>query len=212
MSARVVAGNASSHWVVAALLAGLLVGCASSPPVQFYALEPAVVASPTEHDSQGVLQITRVRIPPMLDRQQIVRESAPYRVEINDQNRWSAPVDQMVQQVLTRDLLRILPPGQVALPRAPTAPDTRRIVVDILRFAADPSNTIQLEANWTVMAATADTAACTRYLKLSQAAASASYADIVQAMSAALGQASVQIAHASPPCPANAPTEQRPPR
>jgi uncharacterized lipoprotein YmbA len=190
----------------------MLMGCAFSPPVQFYALEPTVAASPAVHDASGILQITRVRIPPVLDRQQIVRESAPYRIEISDRNRWSAPIDQMIQQVLTRDLLRVLPPGNVALPRAPITPETRRIVVDILRFAADPSNTIQLEANWTVMSANPDTAACTRYVKLSQPAASSSYTDIVQSMSAALGQTSLQIAAPSEPCPANAATEQPAPR
>jgi uncharacterized lipoprotein YmbA len=211
MSARVTS-NARGHRLIAPLLAGVLVGCASSPPVQFYALEPTVPESPAVHGTPGILQITRVRIPPVLDRQQIVRESAPYRIEINDQNRWSAPVDQMIQQVLTRDLLRILPPGNVALPRAPTTAETRRIVVDILRFAADPANTIQLEANWSVMSTAPDTPACTRSIKLSQPAASSSYTDIVQSMSAVLGQASVQIAAASASCPANSPTEQRPPR
>jgi uncharacterized lipoprotein YmbA len=202
VSALSLAGDTSGYRMIAPLLAALLVACASSPPVQFYALEPTVSGSPAVHDTHGIVQITRVRIPPVLDRQQIVRESASYRVEISNQNRWSAPVDQMIQQVLTRDLLRILPPGEVALPHAPTAPETRRIVIDILRFAADPSNIIQLEANWTVMSASADTAACTQYLKLSQAAASSGYTDIVQSMSAALGQAAVQIATASVPCPA----------
>jgi hypothetical protein len=182
--------------VLTTLLANLLTACASSPPVQFFELEPAATTDHPKFMSSGIVQVSRVRVPPALDRQQIVRQSAPYTFEISDQHRWSAPLDEIIRRVLTEDLLQLLPAGNVVLPQEPAPPGTRKLVVDILKFGADPSGTVQFDASWSLLPSNADEPLRNRYIHLSERADSRNYADQVGAMSRILEQLAAQIAQA----------------
>ena len=88
----------------------------SRPPTHYYTLD-AVPA--TARPAAGApLQVVAVHIPPALDRQEMVRETAANQVDVNDQNRWSAPFDQMAQRVLTQDLAWSLLSAGAATPIA----------------------------------------------------------------------------------------------
>ncbi len=178
------------------LLVNLLAGCASSPPVQFFSLGPVAAADHPQRQSSHIVQVTRVHVPPALDRQQIVRQSGPYTFEISDQHRWSAPLDEIIRRVLSEDLLPMLPPGNVVLPEEPAPPGTQKIVVDILEFAADPSGTVQFAASWSLLPSNSKEPLRNRYVHLSERSNSTSYADQVAAMSRILEQLAAQIAQA----------------
>ena len=172
--------------------------CASSPPVQFFALtvsDQPLQQRPAAPPSSTPVRVAAVHIPAALDRQQIVRESAPGKVEISDRHRWDAPLDQMVSNVLTQDLLRRLPRGAVVLPQEPATPDTRAIVLDILRFEPDAGGTVTLTGAWSLLPAASDTPLLTRRVALSEPAP-ADYAGEVAAMSRLLGKLADEIAQA----------------
>jgi len=178
------------------LLINLLAACASSPPVQFFALGPVATADHPKLKSSRIVQITRVHVPPALDRQQIVRQSGPYTFEISDQHRWSAPLDEIIRRVLSEDLLQVLPPGNVVLPQESAPPGTQKVVVDILKFEADPSGTVQFAASWSLLPSNSEEQLHNRYVQLSERSDSKSYADQVAAMSRILEQLAAQIAQA----------------
>lgn len=175
--------------------AGGLVGCASSPKVEFFTLEPV----PT-HDvklaSSDSVQVVQVHLPPTLDRKQMVRHSGAYTLEISDQHRWSAPLDQMVRRVLTEDLMRVLPPDRVVFPKEPAPPTTTKVVVDIVEFAPDASGTIKLDASWSLISANSREAPQNRYTRLSEPARANDTADQVGAMSRILDRFAVEMARA----------------
>lgn len=179
-------------WVtLLALLA--LSGCASSPKVEYFTLEAVGAHQPKLNLSTSV-QVSRVHVPPMLDRQQMVSHSGAYTLDISDQHRWSAPLDEMIRQVLTEDLIRMLPENSVILPNEPATTATDKIVVDILEFSPDASGTIHLDASWSLLPPDSHESIQSRLERLSERAHANDTADQVRAMSAALDELAARIA------------------
>ncbi len=184
------------------MLAAMATSCASSPPVQFFTLDPTPPGNPHAESAHAPapaavpLQVARVRIPPTLDRQQIVRETAPYALDINDQHRWSAPLDQMIEHTLQLDLQQLLPAHSVVPAQAPAVANVAKLVVDIDRFMTVPSGNAELIGSWSVTSADGNSS-CSHEVALSQRPESASYADQVKAMSALVAKLADNIAAAS---------------
>ena len=169
------------------LIAAVLGSCRSSPPKQFYVLD----AVPPERGSSvgpgRPVQVAAVNIPPSLDRQEMVREGANGSLQISDINRWGAPLADMTQNVLTRDLTARLPAGAVLPPRTNAPPGTLEITVDLLQFGRDATGNIVLDGGWALYRLGSDTPVMNRQVKLSEGG-SADYASQVQAMSRLLGR------------------------
>jgi hypothetical protein len=176
----------------APLLLALLYGCASSPPVEYYALAP-VRGTSVAAIAGRPLQVARVHVPPTLDRREMVRQSSAYSLEINDRHRWSAPLDQMIQSSVSEDLLNILPPGRVVLPHEPAPPHTLRLVIDIVRFSPDTGGRVSLEASWSALSESG-AGVHSAIVNITVPMASMSYADQVAAMSEAVAQLAGRIA------------------
>ncbi len=129
------------------VLALLLASCASSPPSRFYTLDP--VPPRVQLPAAGLmLQVAAVHIPEVLQRQEMVRESAPETLHLSDRNRWGAPLAGMIQRVLEQDLAARLPASTVLPPGSLPPAGTHVLVVDVLRFDAGPSGTVRLEGSW----------------------------------------------------------------
>ena len=99
------------------------------------------------------MQLTAVHVPPALDRRQMVSMKGENSVNISETNRWSAPFDEMVRNVLAQDLAARLSPGRLILPRAPAPPGTAMLVVTIAKFAPDDAGNVNLEGSWTLLGA-----------------------------------------------------------
>ena len=178
----------------------LLAGCASSPPSKFYTLTstPASAAASSAATAALPIRVASVHIPPMLDRQEIARPSAGNQLEINGQERWDAPLDEMIQQVLTRDLLTRLPAGKVILPSAPAPANLQSIALNVLQFQSDVTGSVVLEGSWSLVPAHATSPILIRDFRYTAAASSHSTADEVSTMSALLGQLADEIASSLP--------------
>ena len=158
--------------LVSGIILGLceLSGCASSPQVEYFALEPVERQGPTITASPVSIQVAQVHLPPALDRQQMVRHSGVFTLDISDRHRWSGPLDEMIRRVLSQDLMRVLPPGGVVLPEEPAPPATRKIVVNVLEFAPDATGTIQFEGTWSLIYPDSHASPQSRYVRLSERA------------------------------------------
>ncbi len=184
----------SRLWLPGGVMLCMMCACASSPKVEYFTLAPGTAPAQTISPFSGRVQIVRVHVPSSLDREQLVQHEGRYTLDISDQHRWSAPLDQMVRRVLTEDLIRRLPAASVVLPQEPASSSTDKIVVDILEFAPDASGTIQLTASWSLVAANAAEAPQSRLARLSARAAPGDTADQVAAMSRALDELAAQMA------------------
>src|SRR4051812_46208147 len=104
-----------------------LPGCASTPPPRFYALSaapaPAGAAStPSAAASALSVAVGPVSVPALVDRPQIVVSTSPNRVRLDEGNRWAAPLQDNLSEVIAQNLLGILgTPHVSAFPGAAAA-------------------------------------------------------------------------------------------
>jgi hypothetical protein len=182
------------RWLALFGLLALLSGCGSSPKTQFYTLDAVPPQPPMGAAPSIPVQLAAVHIPPALDRQEIVRESAPHQLDISDQNRWGGSLDNVIQRVLTQDLTQRLAPSSIVLPQEPAPAHHNAIVVDILEFDEDASDQVVFDGSWSLTGSDSDTPLVDHRLRLNAHARSSSYSDQVAAMSQVLGKLSDNIA------------------
>ena len=135
--ARAFAAQALSACV--ALSAGLA-SCASGPPLRFYTLSP-VGSESTGAETPPAIRVARVTLPGEIDRAEIVQRIDVNRVKLAEEDRWAAPLGEMIRRTLSDDLHS----------RAPgTAADPDVLSVDIEEFLGDASCAVSLRAAWSL--------------------------------------------------------------
>lgn len=115
----------------------VLAGCASSAPMRFYTLNEVAPAAAAPSPGAGGIRVTRVRIPGELDRNEIVQRLDANRVFIAEQDRWAAPLDEMIRRALTADF---------EARGGGTAGAT--LSLDIDEFIGDTTCAVTLRASW----------------------------------------------------------------
>ena len=79
-----------------------------------------------------------VSVPAAVDRPEFVLQTAPNRVDVDEFNRWAAPLNDAVAQVVAGDLVKLLgTPNVAAAPMANFEP-AYRVTIDVQRFDSVP--------------------------------------------------------------------------
>ena len=182
----------------AAALGGLLLfgACASSPPMHFYTLTEMGPETPPAA-APGVLpvRIGRVTVPGELDRLSLVRRLDETRLEISEQDRWAAPLDEMMTRVLYSDLTARLPAGTVADPNGPSGGEQRQLLsVDVQEFYSTGDCAVRLKATWSLRQPDRRTSQTNEDIRLPSGGACSGTAAVPVQMSRALAQLSDRIA------------------
>lgn len=114
-------------------------GCVSSAPLRFYTLSE--LGTQDASGSRGnAIRVGRVKIPAELDRSELVQRIDANRVRIADQDRWAAPLDDMIRRVLTADLqMRGVTPGSAT---------AAVLSLDVEEFIGDSECAVTLRASW----------------------------------------------------------------
>ena len=132
-----------------ALLAAAASGCGTSAPARFYSLDPTAVsdgAAPVNYP----IMVGPVSVPAAVDRPEFVLQSAPNRVDLDEFNRWDAPLNDAIAQVVAGDLVKLLgTPNVAAAPMANFDP-AYRVTIDVQRFDSVPGQSALVDAVWTV--------------------------------------------------------------
>ena len=81
----------------------------------------------------------------------MVRLRNENQLEISETNRWAAPFDEMVRNILSQDLAARFPNGSVILPQAPALDGTRTLVVTIAQFGPDAAGIVRLSGSWALL-------------------------------------------------------------
>jgi len=132
-----------------AVAAAVAAGCGRSPMARFYTLDSTATA-----DAAATTRITiavgPVSVPAAVDRPQFVVQAAPNRVEVDEFNRWAAPLGENIARAVAGDLAALL--GTPVVASAPVAgfTPTHRVAIDIQRFESVPGRTALVEAVWAV--------------------------------------------------------------
>jgi uncharacterized lipoprotein YmbA len=179
--------------VAMAFLLAITAGCAHSPPTRYVTLSAEPAAAPRATPLQPV-QLTAVHIPAELDRPEVVTQDAANQLTVHDNDRWGAPLAQLMRRTLAQDLLARLPASTFILPDAPAPPGTRALVVTVLNSEADASGTLTLQVSWALLSGHPSHAMQTQQLTLTANMASHDATAQAAALSQLLGQLADRIA------------------
>jgi uncharacterized protein len=131
-----------------ALSAALTAGC-STAPSKFYSLSSTATADGTPATTATVL-VGPVTIPAAVDQPEFVVQVAPNRVQVDEFNRWVAPLSDGIARAVAGDLVVLLGTPEVATAQlANFAPDYR-VTIDVQRFESIQGQAATVEAVWTV--------------------------------------------------------------
>lgn len=167
-------------------LAGGAQACAS-PDFAYYTLAP--VPGAPRRGGPVQVELRRPGLAGYLDRPEIVRSNSPYSLRVISLERWGEPLGDLFTRILAEDLNNRLPGSSVFTSAGSiTAEADATVETDIQRFDADPSGQVVLLAQVAVSRGRARASAATRVLRLTVQPAGPGTANLVAAMSAALGQ------------------------
>jgi uncharacterized lipoprotein YmbA len=176
------------------LAAGVILtaGCATAPS-RFYTLDSLAASDGAPAASYSVL-VGPVAIPASVDRPEIVVQSAPYRVEIDEFNRWASPLNDSIARVIASDLGQLLGTPDVGL--APLALNPAyRVTIDVQRFESIPGQSATVDALWAVRQTASGEVRSGRTVAR-EATQGPGYQDLAAAHSRALATVSADIAAA----------------
>ena len=134
---------------LAALLLLLATACLGSKPARFYTLDSTARSDGAAPARVAVL-VSPVTIPASVDRPQLVLHLAANQVEIDEFERWAAPLGDSIARVVAADLSTLLgTPDVASAPLANFAP-TYRVSIAVQRFESAPGQHALVDALWTV--------------------------------------------------------------
>ena len=131
-----------------ALVAALAAGC-STAPARYYSLSSTATADGTPATRASVM-VGPVTIPAAVDQPEFVVQTAPNRVEVNEFNRWVAPLNDAVARAVAGDLVVLLGTPEVASAQLANFTPDYRVTIDLQRFDSIQGDAALVEAVWTV--------------------------------------------------------------
>lgn len=182
-------------WCATVVCALCLVACGSSPEAEYYRLTPTS-GSATTAPLDIALAIGPAQFPRTLARNQIVTRSGDNGINVNQYQRWSAPLEDEFLQVLGDNIASELQADRIAVyPGAAAFPLDYRVRLDVLQFDGVPGDSVTLRARWTIAPPTGEALAVGSFDRSQQTAAGdSSYGALVAAHSDLVGQLSADIA------------------
>jgi uncharacterized protein len=138
--------------VAGAAIAAALAGCGTTATPHFYTLDSTAAPTGASLSSASVM-VGPVTVPASVDRPEMVVRVAPNRVDVDEFNRWDAPLDDSIARAIAGDLAAQLgSPDVTTAPLANFNPDYR-VIINVQRFESTPGKSALVEAVWTVRSA-----------------------------------------------------------
>ena len=179
-------------------VAAALAGCASAPS-HFYTLNSTAARDGSPAVPYAVV-VGPVSIPGAVDRPEFTIQTGTNRVEIDEFNRWAAPLSDNIARAVSGDLAVLLGTPQVTMAGLANFDPAYRVTIDIQRFESVRSpgmgdSTALIDAMW-VIRLTAGGASHSGHTVASEPAPGGSFEAIAAAHSRALAKVSADIASA----------------
>jgi len=186
-------------------LAFLLASCALLSPrpdrSHFFVLTPLAPGDgtlPARRASRALaVGVGPINVPRYLDRPEVVKRVAPNELKPTDGDRWAEPLDIQIRSILLINLGTLLGSDRVlSFPWYGGATLDYVVTVDVYAFERNAERGADLVAHWLVKDGRKGTVLRAEEARLSEATASEKTADVVAALSRALGELSRTIAGA----------------
>jgi uncharacterized protein len=138
-----------TYVIALALSAATLAGCGSSAPARFYTLD-TTATSQVGAPLHATVIVAPVTIPASVDQPQFVVQVAANRVEVDEFNRWAAPLSDSIARAIAGDLAVTLDTPVVATAPLQNFNPDYRVAIDVQRFESVRGQMALVEAVWTV--------------------------------------------------------------
>jgi len=132
-----------------ALVAVFAMGCGTTAPSRFYTLDSTATADAAPPARFGVV-VGPVSIPAAVDRPEFVVQIAPNRVDVDQFNRWAAPLGDGIASVVAGNLVVLLGTPQVATGTLANFNPDYRVTINVQRFESVRAESAIVDALWTV--------------------------------------------------------------
>jgi uncharacterized lipoprotein YmbA len=168
---------------------------------KFYLLTPtadAAASTPSANTTGGdfTLGLGPIKIPPYLDRPEVVTRAAPNRLELSKEDRWGESVQNGFTNSMERDLTVETGAGRIIIfPWYSTEHIDMQVEVDVYRFETDGNGLATLSARWTIYDSTGKNILYTAEANLTQPSTAGDTTQAAAALSRTIGDLSAQIAN-----------------
>jgi uncharacterized lipoprotein YmbA len=182
-----------AHLISIAMVAVAACGC-STKPARFYTLDST--ASPDGAPAAHIaVTVGPVAVPASVDQPEFVVQVASNRVELDEFNRWAAPLSDSIARVVAGDLVVLLGTSDVATSPMANFIPAYSVTINVQRFESTRNQGVLLDAVWAVHQ-TAGGAMRSARTVAQEAAQGDSYDALAAAHSRALARMSGDIAAA----------------
>ena len=185
------------------LTALCLTGCLDLPkqstPITFWVLGPVAEMATGAEQARSML-VGPVSLPDYLNRAEVMHRAGDHQLTVEHFDHWGDSLAEQIPRVLSEDLMR-LAPGMIAasFPTYGVSNADYQLVVNVLAFEVDADGDVQLLADWKLNVVGSANVLAHRVARLHEPAGDRSVAEIVAAMSRALGALARDVAGALPP-------------
>lgn len=124
----------------------------NSPKASFFLLEPQIgpqTESPVTAD--WALAVAPVKIPPYLQRSQLVTALGQNGYRLDEMNRWAESLDDNITRVMLQDLTGLLAADVVPAASRRGKQALYQLSVTVLEFHIDPQGRANLSAQWQII-------------------------------------------------------------
>jgi uncharacterized lipoprotein YmbA len=130
-------------------LPALAAGCGASPDPALYTLQ--MKPGPTLPSGPRVVQLRDIGLPGYLDRREIVRSSAGYKLGVMSNDWWGEPPGSMLSRIIILGLSQRLPASRIYAEGGAISADPNAVLgVNIQRMDLDASGSLELIAQGAV--------------------------------------------------------------
>jgi uncharacterized lipoprotein YmbA len=129
-----------------------LAGCGTSATSRFYRLDSTATSNGAPSARTAVM-VGPVAVPAAVDRPEFVVQVAPNRVEVEEFDRWDAPLDDNIGRAVAGDLSVLLAtPNVTTAPLADFSP-AYSVTINVQRFESVKGDAALVDAVWAVRSA-----------------------------------------------------------
>jgi uncharacterized lipoprotein YmbA len=171
---------------------------------RFYVLTPtADTAAATPASAPGsnsssdfTIGLGPIKIPPYLDRPEIVTRAAANRLELSKEDRWGESVQNGFTSAMQRNLAAQAGTGNIIIfPWYNTVHIDMQVQIDVYRFETDSDGIAHLTAKWTLLDSTGKNILYTVQSTITQPSKPGDMTEATAALSRTVGDLSGQIAN-----------------
>ncbi len=142
------AGRIAYMTISIAFIAVIAGGC-STAPSRFYTLD-STAAPGVAPATRIAVVVGPVSVPDTVDRPEFVVQVASNQVEVEEFNRWAAPLNDSIARAVAGNLSVLLGTPDVAVAPLANFSPAYRVTIDVQRFESVQGQAALIEAMWTV--------------------------------------------------------------